>query len=347
MVKTTVDASTEREPTDLQDRLEVLRGAGPALVLTHDYPDPDALASGVGIARMLEQVCDLNVTVGYGGFIGRAENRAMVFELGLRVAPIEHLSFDDFEVVALVDTQPQAGNNALPPGKDAHIVVDHHPPPCDTSSTMWCDIRPEYGAAATIVHQYLRKLKVPIDSGLATALYYAIKTETNDLIRETHAADVAAYRHLFGLLDRKRLAAIVSPPVSPDYFLSLSDVIRESRIYGPLLVAPLARVPFPELVAEMADILIRHRGISWCLAIGRFNETMHLSLRSRHQARNAGELLRRVVTGLGSAGGHGSMAGGQVPLDDSTGPSGIVRQLTHRICAELAIELSEGQPIGE
>jgi nanoRNase/pAp phosphatase (c-di-AMP/oligoRNAs hydrolase) len=76
---------------------------------------------------LLGQLGDTPVTVARGGVIGRAENRAMVSVLGLEHVPVSEIDFGQYETIALVDTQPETGNNSLPPGHRVDIVVDHHP----------------------------------------------------------------------------------------------------------------------------------------------------------------------------------------------------------------------------
>ena len=57
-------------------------GTGTCLILTHDNPDPDALAAAIGLRDLLTVETGLNLTLGYGGTIGRAENRVLVSSLG-------------------------------------------------------------------------------------------------------------------------------------------------------------------------------------------------------------------------------------------------------------------------
>src|SRR5262245_11988850 len=98
----------------LERLLRVARGRRRALVLTHDNPDPDSIASAVGLAHVLEERAGLEARVGFGGIIGRAENAAMVKVLKLALSPISQIVFDEHDLLALVDTQPSVGNHSLP-----------------------------------------------------------------------------------------------------------------------------------------------------------------------------------------------------------------------------------------
>ena len=323
---------------ELQDRLSHFERDRKALVLTHDFPDPDSLASAAALASLLRNTRGLDVTIGFGGFIGRAENRQMVSVLEIPAVPVETLDLADFPYLALVDSQPETGNNALPAGRRPDIVVDHHPPRPTSAGVVWLDIHEEAGACATLVLDYLRQLGLPIGPKLATALFYAVKSETQDLVRESHPCDVEAYRYLLPLIDRDLLGEILNPPVSPAYFQLLSRAVDRSRLYGPLLVVDLQTVPFPEIVAEVADLMLRHEGIRWVLSLGQMAGDIYLSVRTRDPATNAGELIRKVVGGDGTAGGHGTMAGGRAPAPDLAAARCLVATFTNRVRDLLQLE---------
>ena len=105
---------------DLETLMRRKRSGGRWLVLTHDNPDPDAIAAAAGLSLLLRTAFDRKVTTAYGGLIGRAENREMVKVLGIRKSHVRYLKWDNYRYFALVDTQPQTGNNQLP----AAIVPD-------------------------------------------------------------------------------------------------------------------------------------------------------------------------------------------------------------------------------
>ena len=323
---------------ELEKRLACFERGQRALVLTHDFPDPDSLASAAGLASLLRSTRGLDVTIAYGGFIGRAENRQMATLLAIPAVPVETLDLDTFRYIALVDTQPDTGNNQLPAERRPDIVVDHHPKRDTSDGVPWLDISEEAGACATLVLDYLRELGLPVDAKLATALFYAVKTETQDLVRETHPTDVDAYRYLLSLVDRELLGEILNPPVAPAYFQLLSRAVERSRLYGPLLVVDLQTVPFPEIVAEVADLMLRHEGIRWVLSMGQMGDDLYLSMRTRDHATNVGELIQRVVGGDGRGGGHGTMAGGRVAVADIAAARAAVETFTNRLRDLLQLE---------
>jgi rubrerythrin len=152
---------------DLEAALLTL-GTGTCLVLTHDNPDPDALAAALGLRDLLAAETALDLTIGFGGGIGRAENRAMVKWLGLPLTPIRPTELARFDHIALVDSQPCAGNTMVADGFSVDIVVDHHPRRTWSPVSPWTDVRQGAGSTASIVYTYLlekRTSLAPHDAG--------------------------------------------------------------------------------------------------------------------------------------------------------------------------------------
>jgi nanoRNase/pAp phosphatase (c-di-AMP/oligoRNAs hydrolase) len=302
------------EPETFVDRLlEDLRVPGAALVVTHDNPDPDSLSSAFGLKLLFETQLGRPTTIGYGGIIGRAENRTLVRACHIPVVPLDELHFERFTTIALVDSQPQTGNNSIPAGVPIDLVIDHHPLRDGTpSSSRWVDVRSDFGASATIVATYLLQKGVPIDPLLATAFFYAIKSETQDLGVHTNEHDRDVYFRLLQRLDPRLLFEITHPKVSLEYFRILGDVTRKTHLYGKAAVTYIGEISNPDFVAEMADMVMRLENVEWALCMGAYNGTLILSLRTNREGGGAGAMIQRLVRGLGQAGGHGLMAGGKV-----------------------------------
>lgn len=299
-------------PRALQD---AFRGLRRALVLTHDNPDPDGLAAAFTLRRILEEITDLEIVVAYSGLVGRAENRAMLRVLELDPVPLDAIEAREFQGIALVDTQPGSGNNSLPPGLPLIAVIDHHPSKRDIADVPFVDVREHYGATSTMIHEYTRLCDIELSHRLATALFYAIRSETQDLGREAEEADRRAYFELLPDADVRALARIQRARVPREYFRVFRVAIDQAEVFGRTVFSDLGRVPAPDMVAEIADFLLRLQGIDWACAMGRHDGELVLSLRTSDPDAHAGRVIREVVAGFGTAGGHGMMAGGQVSLE--------------------------------
>lgn len=307
------------QPGEYQDRFEKLeeafKSAKRLIVLTHDNPDPDSVSSAFTLAYVAKNRFKIPSSVKYGGIVGRAENRAMIRVLGLRMKPLVEEDFKEGTEFALVDMQPKTGNNSFPKNRKPLIVIDHHPLR-KTTKADYLDIRTEYGATATILTEYLIASGLEIPSQLATALSYGISSETQDLGREAREKDIEAYLALFPLSNKKLLANIEHPKLSREHFITLNRALHHSMVYKNAIATTLGEISNPDFVPFTADFLLRLERMSWAICLGRYHGKIIISIRTTNTKGEAGRFLRRLVGKKGTAGGHGMIAGGQVPCGD-------------------------------
>jgi len=321
--------------------LNWVRGKGKILIIIHDNPDPDSLASATALSHLFVMKINREAVIAFSGMIGRSENISMAKELEISLTPLDLLHLDDFKVICMVDTQPGTGNNSLPAGTRVDIVIDHHPVMEISKKSKWVDIREDYGVTATIIYEYLVAQNVNIGTKLATALFYAIKSETQDLGREANRPDRDAYLRLFPVTNKKLLYEITHPKLPVEHFQSIRNAINNARIYGKVMIVNLMSISYPETVAELADFLVRLEGIETILVLGHYNNEVILSMRTISHELNVGEIIKRLVSGKGTAGGHGMTAGGKlenVPFDLSILKE-IEKFLTNRLLSEFPNEV--------
>jgi len=150
---------------------ELFSGNDHVLVLIN--ADPDAIACAMAVKRLLWRKT-ASVTLSNINIVKRPDNLAMVRLLGVSLIYIKEIKISDYNRFIIVDSQPDHNENFQKINYDA--VIDHHP---DSGiQAPFVDIRPKYGAAATILTEYLKAAKIKPSVKLATALYYAIKTDT-------------------------------------------------------------------------------------------------------------------------------------------------------------------------
>jgi nanoRNase/pAp phosphatase (c-di-AMP/oligoRNAs hydrolase) len=248
--------------------------------------------------------------------VARAENQAMLNHLTPEWEYSGKLpDLKDYSAVAQVDTQPGAGNNRLNSVQPAHIVIDHHNPIREMiEGISFSDVRTDIGATVTMIYQYLDAAGLQPDPLLATAMFYGLKTDTRGLSRGASQADEVAFVRLLHRLDQRELSRVELASLSREYFRSFNRGLHASRIHGGAVISRLGNMEQPDFAAEMADILIRLQGVHAALCLGEHHETLHISLRTK-LGQDAGLIIQKVVLPPGKAGGHGNMAGGQIPLD--------------------------------
>ena len=329
---------------NLNHLLNSVRVATEVLIIPHNNPDPDAIASAVAMRYLLQETVRIPAKIVYKGIIVRAENRAFVRYLD---HPLQRLTTADLRTTApivLVDSQPGAGNNPVTNNAQVAVVIDHHLYRAESAATAFSDIRPEIGATATILVEYLQAAQLPLTSQLATALFYGIKTDTLDLMRCATAADRDAFCYLLPQVDLEAAFKLDHAQLSPAYFKSLVETLQSAHIYNNVIVAVLGSMHYPDLTADMADLLLRRQDCRWVICLGIYKETLYLSVRTRNK-QGAGQLVRTIVGNRGTAGGHGSIAGGQVPLQGKN-PDTLIAQLSQQFIAALHIGLDQpGEPL--
>jgi nanoRNase/pAp phosphatase (c-di-AMP/oligoRNAs hydrolase) len=306
------------------------------LILPHNDPDPDAIAAAVALRHLIVARIGIAARIGYRGIIGRAENKAMVRYLN---RPLRRLTGADLRrlPIILVDTQPGTGNNALLEQSMLLAVIDHHSWQEASASADYVDVRTELGSTSTIVTGYLQALGLEPLPQLATALFYGIKTDTMGLSRGASEQDVAAYLYLQSRIDVEALVGIERAQVPAEYFQMLDAALHAARVYGSVVLVHVGEMSRPDMTAEMADLLMRLQGIQWVVCSGVFKDTLTLSIRTRSRRGGAGGLAQQIVGHRGTAGGHGTMAGGQVPLRGQDGAQ-LAAQIGQRALEILQID---------
>jgi len=309
--------SLDRTLKKLSNLRRVLIGPVSALIILQDNPDPDALAAACALRRLANAVGGPPCSMACGGTVGRAENRAMVRYLALNLRPLGDLDLGTFGLIALVDTQPGHGNTSLPANVAPQIVIDHHPMRKETRRAPFHDVRSRYGATSTILYEYLTAAEVPIDAQLATALLYGIRSDTQDLGRDTTQADIDAYGKLFPLANKRMLGVIQRGRVPSDYYRMLARALGGAYLFGRTAYSELGAVDSPDMIGEIADLLLRHEEVDWSLCWGYAGQRAFLSIRTVSPDHRADVAIRCIVARKGTGGGHRTMAGGQIPLGEA------------------------------
>lgn len=297
---------------------ELLQNKKSLLIVMQDNPDPDSIAAAVALRFLANARAKVACSIAHGGTVGRGENRALVRYLALKLRTFPLADLAKFDLIALVDTQPGTGNNSLPDDVAADIVIDHHPCRPLTRKAALSDVRNRYGAVSTILLEYLLQADLLPETPLATALLYGIRSDTQDLGMQAAKPDMDAILVLFPLANKRMLSEIQRGRVSREYYQMLADALKNARVYTHAVITNLGPIPNPDMIAEVADLLLRDDEIDWALAYGLYDGKLLLSLRTSQGDAHAEQIAHQLVARRGTGGGHASRAGGQIPLPDSS-----------------------------
>jgi len=309
----------------------VLDGAKSMLIVVQNNPDPDAIAAAAGLREIANELHGIACSVAHSGTVGRAENLALLRYLGLNTRNLDELELDRFDRLGMVDAQPGAGNVNFDPEFRLDVVIDHHPIRRETRSARFTDVRSRYGAASTILYEYLKEAGLEIPTRIATALVYGIRSDTQDLGRESHRADVEAFLDLYPHANARVLGRIVSAPLPRSYFSKLRVAIDNATIHGNRIVSFLGGLDSQEMVAEAADLLLRVEEMRWSMCLGVIDGWLHLSIRTIDRERNAGKVARNLGGRRGFGGGHQSLAAAQIPLPEDVRGNRKIRRMVNGV----------------
>lgn len=312
--KETPEQNTESNAQRLINFLSKRRESlSPLLIVTHNYPDPDALAAAFALSYLAQQHFGITSKIAYGGVIGRSENRAMVKFLKIPLRKFRSELLKKHRNVAVVDTQPKFKNNPLPDNRRPSIIIDQHAF-TEKPSAELAIIDTECGATCVIVAQALLQQGGPIPAKVATALVYGILSDTLDLYRARRADVIQTYLAIIPHCDLRLLAQIQNPAQSRGFFVTLHRALNRAILHRRLLVSHLGFVQNPDLVSQMADFLLTFEGARWSFCTGRFRGSIYASLRTSMANVQAGDVLRSTFDNPRHAGGHGNIAGGSIKI---------------------------------
>ncbi|RLI80636.1 potassium transporter TrkA [Archaeoglobales archaeon] len=300
---------------------EVLKNIDGKLgIFTHDNPDPDAISSALALKEIAKHF-GVESDILYYGEIFHQKNRAMVNLLEIELIRADEADLSNYSKFALVDSSNVGANNSIPKDVKLSIVIDHHP--AEGVEAEYVDLRDDVGAAATIMTEYLEQLKIVPSRTLATALFFGIKSETDEFKRNTRTSDFTAAAFLYPFVDHEMIEKMEGPAISTETLDVLGMAIKNRQVYSSFLITFAGFINDRDSLPQAADFLLRLEGISTVLVFGILKDMVYLSARNRDVRINIGEVLKRAFGDVGSAGGHAHAAGGQIPL-------GIFGEVTDR-----------------
>ncbi|HUG40744.1 MAG TPA: DHH family phosphoesterase [Longimicrobiales bacterium] len=280
------------------------RGTQVVPILIQPDPDSDGMASALALRILLHRKEEDSPIISLGE-VTRPENQRMAELIGLRVVRVSEPELKGFKRIIAVDTQPEPVES-----RASYAVIDHHPTRTGYTADL-VDIRPDYGAAATIVTEYLRVGdEERITPRLATALIYGIRTDTEVLRRGTAPADVEAYAFLQGRADQELLRKIGRPSFSEGALRSVGRALGELRKQGDVAVAYVGRLDdrASHVLPNLADFCLAIEGVAWSAAAGLVGDELAINIRHVGGGPGAGDLAKALAEEEGMGGGHRSMA---------------------------------------
>ncbi len=304
-------------------------------IQTHNFPDPDAIASAYGLQQLLLHR-GIGADICYKGKIDRYNTDKLREMMGIKLLDLEEMPpVREEDEVILVDSQRGNSNIADIPGKQI-ACIDHHP---FNRRFEYCfsDIRPKAGACSSIIASYFFENGIPMSEKAATALTFGIRMDTMNLSRGVSKLDVGMIYEMFDLCDEDTIRLLQNSNLYFEDLAAYSQAIASIEVYGNVSFADTGKDCAEGLIGSISDFMLAIVMVSFSVVYARNSEGIRLSARSKKKSLDAGKILKNALEGIGSGGGHREMAGGFVPFTGGEGEEQLlIAGIKERICAEIS-----------
>jgi nanoRNase/pAp phosphatase (c-di-AMP/oligoRNAs hydrolase) len=305
----TTELSRSLTRAKVQQYQRYFADADRVLILLHNDPDPDALASGLALRNILRRT-KTTAIIGAMQGVTRPENLRMANLLDIQVERVTPQTLADFERIATVDVQPHYFGGLL---DRVDLVIDHHPEQPGYSA-VFKDIRADYGSTSTILTEHLRAVDVNISERTATAMLYAIKSDTLFFSRHTNRSDLEAFTFLYPLADAALIRKMEGSEITLERLQHVLRATQAGTMREQVFSAFLGDTGREDFITYTADFFLQLEDVKWTIISGVVNDTLIISVRNLGYSRNAGEFVKKWFSEIGSAGGHRAMAKAVVPM---------------------------------
>ncbi len=275
--------------------------------------DPDSMASALSLKRLFWRRVR-KVMIYHVNSIRRADNLAFIKLLRIDQKHVRYMRPSKITKWAILDSQPDHHEEFKRRRFD--IIIDHHPLG-PLSKAYFVDIKEDYGANATIMTEYLRAAKIRPSPTLATALFYGIKTDTDNFVRAVLPNDINAFRYLYGFTNMNIIKKIEGSEMTRETLASYRMAMERLTIFGDTAFIHMGVVDNPDVLVIIADFFMRLAEVTWSIVSGICNEKVIVILRNAGFRGDAGKTAQRMFGHWGaSAGGHKAAARAEIPLEN-------------------------------
>jgi len=274
--------------------------------------DPDAMASALALKRLFWRKVKKTL-IYHINPIKRADNLALIKLLKVDQKNIRNMNSPEITKWALVDSQPHHDEQF---GKyQFDIIIDHHPVGDDTLG-RFVDIKEDYGANSTIMTEYLRAAKIKPSPRLATALFYGIKTDTDNFARASTPSDINAFRYLYQFANINIIKKIESSELTKKTLDSFRTALEKLVFHKDIAFIHMGKVNNPDILVMVADFFLKMAEATWCIVSGLYGQKLIVIYRNAGFRLDAGKMAHKMLGRYGAAGGHKSAARAEVPIHE-------------------------------
>lgn len=276
-------------------------------IQTHNFPDPDAIASAFALQYFLKQY-GVSSCICHHGNIERTSTEAMVTLLGIDMTRANELDdITDEDYIITIDSQKGNSNLLDLPGEEV-VCIDHHPI-FNSGYYRFTDIR-RVGSCSTIIADYYRENGIEMPEKVATALLYGLKTDTMDFTRGVTAFDIEIFAYLFGLADNSLIRKLQASTFRYDELDAFIASMVSMKIENGVAYSFIDFDCTDSFVAIVSDFILSLDTVFFSVVYSSRGSGLKFSVRSEIDKLDAGVITANALSSVGNGGGHNCMAGG-------------------------------------
>lgn len=281
-------------------------------IQTHNFPDPDAIASAFGLQQFLTNF-GIETILCYDGKIDKLSTKRMVQEFQIDIKSFDEISdMKETDYIVTIDGQKYNANFTDLPG-DEVACIDHHPT-YKECTYLYKDVR-IVGACSSLIAQYYVKSRTEMTENVATALMYGLRMDTASLTRGVTALDIDMFSYLYKYADNNKITKFYINVMEMNDLKAYGAAIENIKVLDGV---GFAHIPFgcnDALIAMISDFILSLNEVNCSIVYADRDLGYKLSVRSVDDRIHAGKLTSEALKTIGDGGGHAAMAGGVVYFD--------------------------------
>ncbi len=287
--------------------LNILRTNNHLYIQTHNFPDHDAVASAYALRYLLEKR-SIPSSIIYAGEIQRMSLKRLIQELAIPIKREDAYTRTEQDKIIIVDGC-KGNKNVVDLIGEEVAVIDHHNVTLPDDVT-YVDIRPDYGACATILFDYFRSENEEIPRRVATALLTGLLVDTALMTRGVCQTDLEAYAALYLRADVGLVNSLLRNCIQKKELSFYKYVIENVKVQERFAFCYFQEGCNQNLLGIIGDFLLSLSEVDFVFLCAKNNKTINISVRSEVPCWNAALITRQVLEGIGFGGGHSDLAGG-------------------------------------
>jgi nanoRNase/pAp phosphatase (c-di-AMP/oligoRNAs hydrolase) len=280
------------DKASLEKFIKQLESFERVVIQAHDFPDHDAVSAAYGLSIILQHF-GMKTLIVYNGDIDRISLSNMIKFVDIPIFHCNQAGLKPDDKIITVDGCIGEKNVTDILGEEI-AVIDHHD--VIAPSNLWfCDIRPKYGATATIIHEYFQLVNIDMPNNVASALLVGLNIDTANLTRGFCNADLKAFLAFNEIADLELVNRICRNSLIETELISFQHLFHELRSEFGIATVLLEKPCAKNLLGVLADFLLSVNEYDVVVVAMNYNKGIQLSLRSECPYVDVGKLLRNKL----------------------------------------------------